>query len=54
MPKVRKRIRVNMRMPPDLVLWAKKYAKETDRNFTQLVILGLNLLYERDSKRNAK
>ena len=37
------RVRVNMRMPPELVRWAKKQAKKLDMSFTQLVVRSLEL-----------
>lgn len=50
---VKNRERVNMRLPDDLVRWARRYAREHDTTLTALVIRGLNLLWERDSRKRS-
>jgi hypothetical protein len=51
---LKRKERVNVRLPSDLIRWAKKYARTHDMTFTSLVVTGLNLLYQRDSRRNSK
>lgn len=40
----KKRIRVNMRLPPDLVEWAKEYAEARNTTLTQVVVNELTNL----------
>ena len=45
--KKNERIRVNMRLPADLVIWARKYGYKHDRTFTSIVETGLEILQDR-------
>lgn len=45
--------RVNMRLPEDIVYWAKKYAKERDRSFTSVIEEFLREAMEGDQHREA-
>lgn len=45
--KKNERIRVNMRLPEDLVVWARKYGGKHGRTFTSLVVAGLEILQDR-------
>lgn len=47
MKKEAQRIRVNLRLPPDLVKWAKTYAKKHKLNFTEVVEQALGALKDR-------
>lgn len=38
MPKLPKRARVNIRVPNDLLKWAKKYAVKKNTTLTQMII----------------
>jgi hypothetical protein len=42
--KSKKRVRVIVRLPDDLVRWAKTYARKKDKTFTGVVVWGLTLL----------
>lgn len=41
--KKNERVRVNMRLPVELVRWAKKYSKRHGKTFTSAVEKGLHL-----------
>ena len=45
-PKKTKRLRVNIRMPSPLLNWAKQYAADSNRTFTQLVVDSLTDIKE--------
>lgn len=38
------RVRVNMRLPDDLVRWAKRHSRRTGKTFTEVVAEGLRKL----------
>ena len=44
--KIQQRVRVNLRLPPDLVKWAKKYAKVQGVSFTEIVERALDHMQE--------
>jgi hypothetical protein len=48
-----KRVRINMRMPLDLVRWGKGYAKKKGVSFTRVVVDSISTL-KKKSRSNAK
>lgn len=45
-----KRVRVNLRLPPELVEWAKEYAEDRHMTLTQVFVQKLVELHAEDTR----
>lgn len=50
---VARKVRVNMRVPADLLRWAKTYARGKNANVTRLFVDHLTKLREKEQRRKS-